>query len=111
MKQNSSPFGLLIFIVILGLGAAVAYATNGLAANLGVAWIGVVAFVLALVVSSAIQVANQWDRVVILRLGQFHALTAVESMQLGGMAGLTALTMGLGQEQRANGQKAPELAS
>jgi len=74
MKQNSSPFGLLIFIVILGLGAAVAYATNGLAANLGVAWIGVVAFVLALVVSSAIQVANQWDRVVILRLGQFHAL-------------------------------------
>ena len=77
MKQNSSPFGLLIFIVILGLGAAVAYATNGLAANLGVAWIGVVALVLALVVSSAIQVANQWDRVVILRLGQFHALTAV----------------------------------
>jgi regulator of protease activity HflC (stomatin/prohibitin superfamily) len=74
MKQNSSPFGLLIFIVILGLGAAVAYATNGLAANLGVAWIGVVALVLALVASSAIQVANQWDRVVILRLGQFHAL-------------------------------------
>jgi len=74
MKQNSSPFGLLIFIVILGLGAAVAYATNGLAANLGVAWIGVVALVLALVVSSAIQVANQWDKVVILRLGQFHAL-------------------------------------
>jgi len=25
--------------------------------------------------------------------------TAVESMQLGGLAGLTALTMGLGQEQ------------
>jgi len=74
MKQNSSPFGLLIFIVILGLGAAVAYATNGLAANLGVAWIGVVALVLALVASSAIQVANQWDKVVILRLGQFHAL-------------------------------------
>jgi regulator of protease activity HflC (stomatin/prohibitin superfamily) len=37
--------------------------------------------------------------------------TAVETMQLGGMAGLTALTMGLGQEQRTNGQKAPDLAS
>jgi regulator of protease activity HflC (stomatin/prohibitin superfamily) len=37
--------------------------------------------------------------------------TAVETMQLGGTAGLTALTMGLGQEQRTNGQKAPELAS
>ena len=30
--------------------------------------------------------------------------TAVESMQLGGLAGMTALTMGIGQEQ-ANGQK------
>lgn len=34
--------------------------------------------------------------------------TAVESMQLGGLAGMTALTMGLGQE-RANGDKAAEL--
>jgi regulator of protease activity HflC (stomatin/prohibitin superfamily) len=34
--------------------------------------------------------------------------TAVESMQLGGLAGMTALTMGLGQE-RANGTKAAEL--
>jgi hypothetical protein len=30
--------------------------------------------------------------------------TAVESMQLGGLAGMTALTMGLGKE-RANGHK------
>jgi hypothetical protein len=30
--------------------------------------------------------------------------TAVESMQLGGLAGMTALTMGLGPE-RANGHK------
>jgi hypothetical protein len=35
--------------------------------------------------------------------------TAVESMQLGGMAGLTALTMGLGKE-RTNGNKETELA-
>ena len=34
--------------------------------------------------------------------------TAVESMQLGGLAGLTALTIGLGQE-RANGKKEAEL--
>ena len=33
--------------------------------------------------------------------------TAVESMQLGGLAGMTALTMGLGQEQ-ANGHKDDE---
>ena len=34
--------------------------------------------------------------------------TAVESMQLGGLAGMTALTMGLGKEG-ANGPKAGEL--
>ena len=34
--------------------------------------------------------------------------TAVESMQLGGLAGVTALTMGLGQD-RAKGQKEAEL--
>ena len=34
--------------------------------------------------------------------------TAVESMQLGGLAGMTALTMGLGQE-RADNQKESEL--
>ena len=32
------------------------------------------AVVLALIISSTIQVADQWDRVVILRLGHFHAL-------------------------------------
>ena len=34
--------------------------------------------------------------------------TAVESMQLGGLAGMTALSMGLGQE-RANGHKEGEI--
>jgi len=34
--------------------------------------------------------------------------TAVETMQLGGLAGLTALTMGLGQE-RANKEKENEI--
>jgi regulator of protease activity HflC (stomatin/prohibitin superfamily) len=64
----------LIFIVILGIGAAFAYAANGLAVNLEAIWIVVVAVVLALVVSSAMQIADQWDRVVVLRLGKFHAL-------------------------------------
>ena len=36
--------------------------------------------------------------------------TAVETMQLGGLAGVTALTMGLSRQERANGQKEPELA-
>ena len=73
MKQNRS-FSTLVFIVILAVGAAFAYARRGVALNLEVAVIGGAAFLLALAVSSAIQVADQWDRVVILRLGHFHAL-------------------------------------
>ncbi len=73
MKQNRS-FATLIFIVIVGIGAAVAYARYRVGANVEAAGIGVGSFVMALIVSSAIQVANQWDRVVILRLGHFHAL-------------------------------------
>jgi hypothetical protein len=102
---------MLIFLVILGLGAALAYAAHSVAANLEAVGIGVCALVVALVVSSAVQVADQWDRAVILRLGKFHSLKGpglFQSMQLGGLAGLTALTMGLGQE-RANGQKEAEL--
>jgi regulator of protease activity HflC (stomatin/prohibitin superfamily) len=36
--------------------------------------IGIVSLVLALAVSSAIQVADQWSKAVILRLGKFHSL-------------------------------------
>ena len=58
----------------MGVGAAFAYAAYISGANLTGGGIGVGTFVLALIVSSSIQVADQWDRVVILRLGQFLAL-------------------------------------
>jgi regulator of protease activity HflC (stomatin/prohibitin superfamily) len=73
MKQNRS-FAVLVFFVILGVGAALAYARYRVGANVEAVAIGVGAFVLALVVAAAIQVADQWDRAVILRLGHFHAL-------------------------------------
>src|SRR5271163_3923263 len=73
MKQNRS-FALLLFVVILGIGAAFAYARYRAADNFDAGVIGVCSFVLAIVVSSAIQVADQWDRAVILRLGHFHSL-------------------------------------
>jgi hypothetical protein len=73
VKQNRS-FAILVFFVILGVGAALAYARYRDGANLETVGIGIVAFVLALVVSSAIQVADQWDKAVILRLGHFHSL-------------------------------------
>jgi regulator of protease activity HflC (stomatin/prohibitin superfamily) len=73
MRQNSS-FSTLVFIIILGIGAGLAFAMYRVTGNLESAWIGAIAFVIALVVSLAIQVADQWDKAVILRLGHFHAL-------------------------------------
>jgi regulator of protease activity HflC (stomatin/prohibitin superfamily) len=72
--RTSNSFATLIFFVILGIGAGLAFATYSVTANMASVWIGVIAFVIALVVSLAIKVANQWERVVILRLGKFRSL-------------------------------------
>ena len=73
MKQNSS-FAILISFVVFALGAALAYARYRIGAQVEAVGIGVGSVILALIISSTIQVANQWDRAVILRLGHFHAL-------------------------------------
>jgi regulator of protease activity HflC (stomatin/prohibitin superfamily) len=73
MKRNSS-FPTLIFIVILGIGAALAYAMYRVSADYKGLWILGGAVVLAYVVSSAIQVADQWSKAVVLRLGNFRSL-------------------------------------
>ena len=73
MQQNRS-FAFLSFVVILGIGAALAYARYRMGTVLEAGGIGVVAFIIASFVAAAIQVADQWDRAVILRLGKFRAL-------------------------------------
>ncbi|MGA2248030.1 MAG: slipin family protein [Verrucomicrobiota bacterium] len=73
MQQNRS-FAVLSFVVIFGVGAAFAYTQYRVGANWEAGGIGVVAIILALAVAAAIQVADQWDRAVILRLGKFRAL-------------------------------------
>ena len=73
MQQNKS-FAILAFVVILGMGAVPAYAEYGAGGHVQAGIIGVAAFILALMVAASIQVADQWDRAVILRLGKFRAL-------------------------------------
>ena len=65
---------MLVFVVILGIGAAFAYARYRVADNSEAIGIGIGTFILAVIVSSAIQVADQWNKAVILRLGHFHSL-------------------------------------
>ena len=72
--RKSSSFATLIFIVIFGIGIGVTYAMYNASANVQTVWIGVIAFFVALFVSLAIKVADQWDKAVILRLGKFRSL-------------------------------------
>jgi len=72
--RKSSSFAALIFIIILGIGLGLAYTMYSASANMESAWIGVIALVIALVVCLAIKIADQWERVVILRLGKFRSL-------------------------------------
>jgi regulator of protease activity HflC (stomatin/prohibitin superfamily) len=69
---RTSSFGVLVFVVILALGAAEAYAQLPVL-SASIAWLGS-AFLAALVVSRSIRVAAPWDRAVVLRLGRFRGL-------------------------------------
>jgi len=73
MRPNSA-FSTLIFMVILAIGIGLAYAGYAKWGALPASGIGIAAFILAVVVSNAVQVANQWDRAIILRLDDFHSL-------------------------------------
>ena len=73
MRKNSS-FPVLVFIVILGIGAAIAYAMYRASPDLKGLWVLGCALVLASIISSAIQVADQWSKAVVLRLGKFRSL-------------------------------------
>lgn len=64
----------LIFVLILGAGLLAAYALydpRAIAATVGV---GIAAALVAAIASSSVQVADQWNRALILRLGRFPSL-------------------------------------
>jgi regulator of protease activity HflC (stomatin/prohibitin superfamily) len=73
MKTKSS-FSVLIFFVILAIGIGLAYTSYNAQAKAGAIWIGVISFLVALIISSAIKIADQWEKAVVLRLGHFYTL-------------------------------------
>jgi regulator of protease activity HflC (stomatin/prohibitin superfamily) len=72
--KSKNVFGGFIFIVIFGIGLFGAYAAFDPADKTASIGIGAGAFLLALLVSSAIKIADPWDRAIVLRLGHFQSL-------------------------------------
>jgi regulator of protease activity HflC (stomatin/prohibitin superfamily) len=73
--RSFNAFASLIFIIILGIGCGIAYASYSSPADAGGATgIIIITFIIAILVASAIKVANQWEKAVVLRLGKFRVI-------------------------------------
>jgi regulator of protease activity HflC (stomatin/prohibitin superfamily) len=72
--KSKSLVSLFIFVVIFGVGILAAYGLNGGMNGSGSLIISAIAFVVASLISSAVKIADAWDRAVVLRLGQFKSL-------------------------------------
>ncbi len=71
-QRNAFPG--LIFVILFGLGLLVAYPA-GNAGDYGASVsIAALSFVVAGILANSIKIANQWERVVVLRLGRFNRL-------------------------------------
>jgi hypothetical protein len=74
IMKSKSIFGGFIFVVILAIALLIAYSVYDVSDRTGSIVIGVSGFILALLISSAINIADPWDKAVVLRLGHFQSL-------------------------------------
>ena len=72
--RKSSSFASLIFMIIFGIGVGIAFVMYRTTPSQESIWVGIIAFVIALIVSLSIKVADQWEKAVVLRLGKFRSL-------------------------------------
>jgi len=72
--QSKSLFSGFIFVVLSGAGMWGAYSVYDPGDKTASVAIGIAAFLLALVVSTAVKIADPWDKDIVLRLGHFRAL-------------------------------------
>jgi regulator of protease activity HflC (stomatin/prohibitin superfamily) len=72
--RSTSFFSVIIFVIIAGIGIALAYALKGTTGDAMGIVVGAGSFVIASLVSSSIKIADPWDKAVVLRLGKFQSL-------------------------------------
>jgi len=72
--RSKSSFSVIIFIVIFGIGLAFTSAAYNVTDPAKSTIIAASSFIIALLVSLSIRIANPWDKAVVLRLGNFQSL-------------------------------------
>jgi regulator of protease activity HflC (stomatin/prohibitin superfamily) len=72
--QSKNVFAGFTFVVIFGIGLYAAYTAYDPIEMTASIVIGAGAFLLALLVSSSIKIADPWDKAIVLRLGHFQSL-------------------------------------
>lgn len=73
MKTKSS-FSVLIFFLIFAVGLALAYVSYDVQSPFAAISIVLISFLVSIIISSAIKIADQWEKAVVLRLGRFRSL-------------------------------------
>jgi regulator of protease activity HflC (stomatin/prohibitin superfamily) len=73
MPQRNALPG-LVFIILFALGLLIAYPSWNAGGYITGGAIAIVSFIVASVIGNSVKIANQWERVVVLRLGRFHKL-------------------------------------
>jgi len=73
--RRFNAFSSLVFFLILAVGVGMAYSSYSGPADTG-RMVGIIlfTFVIAITVSSAIKIADQWEKAIVLRLGKFRAI-------------------------------------
>jgi regulator of protease activity HflC (stomatin/prohibitin superfamily) len=71
--RQFNPFATFVFFIIIAGGGLFSLVVFSVVPVAGLG-LGILTFLAACVVSSAIKVADQWNRAVVLRLGRFHGL-------------------------------------
>jgi regulator of protease activity HflC (stomatin/prohibitin superfamily) len=72
--RSSNALPILIFILLISAGLSLSYSSLAFGDLRKSAMIAFGSAIAALIVSSSIKIADQWQRVVVLRLGRFRAL-------------------------------------
>lgn len=72
--KSKNAFPVLVFFVILGIGLALTFTRKEIRSDFESIWMVALSFIIALLISSSVKIADQWQKVVVLRLGRFRSL-------------------------------------